>query len=241
MVSSTQSGHLLIIDIETVSASPDFESLSPDWQRCWIEKTAWSIPEGETPSGFYHQRAGVMAEFAKVICISVGIISKSEKMERFQVRSFAGEDEPELLRCFINELESLQTAHIRYRFAGHNIREFDIPFLCRRMIINGLTVPASMDLQGRKPWETDMLDTFQYWRFGDYKQYTSLKLLAMALGIPSPKEDIDGSRVGEVFWKENGLDRIVAYCKRDVITVANIIRRFNQQPLLTEEQVSFIT
>ena len=125
------------------------------------------------------------------------------------------------------------------RFCGHNIKEFDIPFLCRRLLINGLPIPAYLDFQNMKPWETNMIDTFQYWRFGDYKNYTSLKLLAASLNVPSPKDDIDGSMVGEVYWQEDNLQRIAIYCQKDVVTVANIILRFKNLPLLQEEQVVF--
>ena len=128
----------------------------------------------------------------------------------------------------------------KWSFTGHNIKEFDIPFICRRLLINGLNIPPFLDFQNMKPWETNMVDTFQYWRFGDYKHYTSLKLLAAALNVPSPKDDIDGSMVGEVYWVEKNLERIVTYCQKDVVTVANIILRFKHLPLLNDEQLVFV-
>jgi len=239
--------NLLLIDIETVSQQPQFESLDESWQQLWIEKVQRSLPENTTAPEFYPQRAGVMAEFAKVICISMGYFKKENNTVKLRIKSFYGDDEKKLLQNFIAALEIKESNNNKWSFAGHNIKEFDIPFICRRLIINGITIPAFLDFQNMKPWETNMVDTFQYWRFGDYKHYTSLKLLAAALGIPSPKDDIDGSMVGGVYWspanaaeKENNLQRIVTYCQKDVITTGNIILRFKNLPLLTAEQVEIV-
>ena len=134
----------------------------------------------------------------------------------------------------------METNNNKWSFTGHNIKEFDIPFICRRLLINGLVIPPFLDFQNMKPWETNMIDTFQYWRFGDYKHYTSLKLLAAALNVPSPKDDIDGSMVGDVYWKEKNLERIVTYCQKDVVTTANIVLRFKNLQLLNEGDVEIV-
>ena len=231
--------NFLVIDIETVSGKKNFESLTVDWQHLWEEKVMRSLPENTAASEYYPQRAGIMAEFAKVVCISIGYFKKDKDQYQFRVKSIFDHDEGILLRVFISTVNQLEAVHNRWSFAGHNIKEFDIPFLCRRLLINDLAVPTYLDFQNMKPWETNMVDTFQYWRFGDYKHYTSLKLLAAALNVPSPKDDIDGSMVGDVYWKEDNLARIATYCQKDVVTVANIILRFKNLPLLTEEQVVF--
>jgi 3'-5' exonuclease len=232
--------NFLVIDIETVSVEKDFESLTIEWQHLWEEKVIRSLPVNSSVAEYYPQRAGVMAEFAKVICISIGYFKKESEHYQFRVKSFFGDDEKELLELFVNTINQLEAIHNRWSFTGHNIKEFDIPFLCRRLLINGLTIPAYLDFQNMKPWETNMVDTFQYWRFGDYKNYTSLKLLAASLNVPSPKDDIDGSMVGDVYWKENDIKRIALYCQKDIVTVANIILRFKKLPLLTTEQVIFV-
>ena len=144
------------------------------------------------------------------------------------------------MQDFIATLNQMEIQNNKWCFAGHNIKEFDIPFLCRRLLINGMPIPEYIDFQNMKPWETNSIDTFQYWRFGDYKNYTSLKLLAAALGIASPKDDIDGSQVGEVYWKENDLQRIVTYCQKDIITTANILLRFKNMPLIEHNNVVFV-
>ena len=231
--------NFLVIDIETVSGQRNFEALSEDWQHLWQEKVLRSIPEDSTASEYYPQRAGIMAEFGKVVCISIGYFKKEKEKFQFRVKSIFSDNEDTLLRDFINTVNQLEAVHNRWCFTGHNIKEFDIPFLCRRLLINNLPVPNYLDFQNMKPWETNMVDTFQYWRFGDYKNYTSLKLLAAALNVPSPKDDIDGSMVGQVYWVENDLQRIATYCQKDVVTVANIILRFKNLPLLTEDQVVF--
>jgi 3'-5' exonuclease len=231
--------NFLIIDIETVSAQKNYSSLHDDWKKLWTEKVVHSLPGETTAEEYYPQRAGVMAEFAKVICISLGYFKKEKTGLQFRVKSIAGDDEMVLLKNFIDTLDHMEAASNQWSFTGHNIKEFDIPFLCRRLLINNLPIPPYLDFQNMKPWETNMVDTFQYWRFGDYKNYTSLKLLAACLNVPSPKDDIDGSMVGKTYWEENNLERIVAYCQKDVVTVANIILRFKGLPLLKETAVVF--
>ncbi|MBX2934087.1 MAG: ribonuclease H-like domain-containing protein [Ferruginibacter sp.] len=238
--------NLLLIDIETVSEKATFAELTEEWQVLWQEKVQRQLPEGISTAEFYPQRAGVMAEFAKVICISVGYFKKEGKEFQLRIKSFYGHDEKILLQDFIAALQKMEMNNNKWSFTGHNIKEFDIPFICRRLLINGLQVPLFLDFQNMKPWETNMIDTFQYWRFGDYKHYTSLKLLAAALNIPSPKDDIDGSMVGEVYWSsirddnESGLKRIVTYCQKDVATTGNIIMRFKNQPVLSASQIIIV-
>lgn len=239
MIAKMPLENFLVIDIETVSSKPGFDDLDIEWQHLWEEKVIRSLPENCSPREYYTQRAGIMAEFAKVVCISIGYFKKEREYYQFRVKSIFATGERELLEIFVNTINQLEAVHNRWCFTGHNIKEFDIPFLCRRLLINGLEVPPYLDFQNMKPWETNMVDTFQYWRFGDYKNYTSLKLLAAALNVPSPKDDIDGSMVGDVYWKDNDLQRIAVYCQKDVVTVANIILRFKNLPLLTPEQVIF--
>ena len=226
MISKIPIENFLIIDIETVSEKKDYYTLTDDWKYLWQEKVARSLPENVTVEEYYPQRAGVMAEFAKVVCISLGYFKKEKCSYQFRVKSIFNHDEKELLENFISTLNQLQAVHNHWKFTGHNIKEFDIPFLCRRLLINELNIPPYLDFQNMKPWETNMVDTFQHWRFGDYKNFTSLKLLAASLNIPSPKDDIDGTMVGQVYWQKNDLKRIAVYCQKDIVTVANIILRF---------------
>ena len=230
--------NLLLIDIETVPQCPVFDDLNDEWKLLWEEKVQRTLPENVTAAEFYPMRAGVMAEFAKVICISIGYFKKEANSIQLRLKSFYGDDEKILLQDFLATLKQLEANNNKWSFCGHNIKEFDIPFICRRLLVNGLAIPPFHDFQNMKPWETNIVDTFQYWRFGDYKHYTSLKLLAAALGVPSPKDDIDGSMVADVYWIEKNLERIVTYCQKDVITTGNIILRFKNLPLLTSEQIS---
>lgn len=233
--------NLLLIDIETVSESAVFDMLSEEWQMLWKEKVERTLPEETTAAEFYPQRAGIMAEFAKVICISIGYFKKEGNALQLRLKSFYGDDEKILLQDFIAALQKMDINNNKWSFTGHNIKEFDIPFICRRLLINRLAIPSFLDFQNMKPWETNLVDSFQYWRFGDYKHYTSLKLLAAALHVPSPKDDIDGSMVGEVYWKEKNIDRIVTYCQKDVVTTGNIILRFKNLPLITESQIVVVS
>jgi predicted PolB exonuclease-like 3'-5' exonuclease len=240
MLASMPLEKFLFIDIETVSQKENFDSLNEEWKQLWEEKTTRALPEAVTVGEYYTQRAGVMAEFSKIICICIGYFKKEKNNYQLRVKSIYGDDEKVLLQTFIQTVDQLEAASSKWSFTGHNIKEFDIPFLCRRLLVNNISIPAYLDFQNMKPWETNLVDTFQYWRFGDYKNFTSLKLLAAALNVPSPKDDIDGSMVGEVYWKEKDLRRIVIYCQKDVVTVANIILRFKNQPLLESSQVFLV-
>ena len=233
--------NLLLIDIETVSGMHHFHHLSEEWQELWTEKIFKNLPPDTTAEQYYPMRAAILAEFAKVVCISTGYFKKEGNTWQLRIKSFYAEDEKEVLNNFVTALRKIHSRNSKWIFTGHNIKEFDIPFLSRRMLVNNIDIPPYIDFQNMKPWETPVLDTLHLWRFGDYKHYTSLKLLAATLGVPSPKDDIDGSMVGEVFWNEKNLPRIAHYCGKDVATVANVILRFKNLPLLTEEQVVFVS
>ena len=232
--------NLLLIDIETVPQQPDFDLLSDDWKHLWEEKTQRSLPDFTTAAEFYPLRAGVMAEFAKIVCISTGFFVKQDSKWQLRLKSFCGDDEKKILQELITTINIMEAKNNKWSFAGHNIKEFDMPFICRRLLINGLAIPAYLDFQNMKPWDTNIVDTFQYWRFGDFKNYTSLKLLAAALGVPSPKDDIDGSMVATVYWQEKNLQRIATYCQKDVVTTGNIILRFKNMELLKEDEVIIV-
>lgn len=236
--------NLLVIDIETVSAFPDFYAMDESWQNCWSKKMTRYITEDLTAAMLYKRQAGVMAEFARILCISCGLFEK-DHFRKFYVRSFCNPDEKILLTEFLLFIKQLENQKGRFCFAGHNIKEFDIPFICRRLICNQLRIPQSMDFQNMKPWETNLLDTFQYWRFGDYKHFTSLELLAKLLGVPSPKTDMDGSMIHQIYWHHEGnpvehlWKRVKTYCEGDIVSTANIILRFKGLPLLLENDILF--
>ena len=230
-----------LLDIETVSSSQHYHSLSEEWKDLWDEKIKKALPENITAEEFYPLRAAVMAEFAKVVCISFGYFRTENNVLQLRIKSFYSDNEKDILENFIKTLYQLHAINNKWCFTGHNIKEFDIPFLCRRILVNNLTIPPFMDFQNMKPWDTPVTDTLHLWRFGDYKHYTSLKLLAATLGVPSPKDDIDGSMVGEVYWEEKNLERIAIYCQKDVATVANVLLRFKNLPLLSDEQIVFVS
>ena len=236
---------LIIIDIETASLQPSFDKLEEEWKSLWQEKVMRAVPENMTAAEFYPLRAGVMAEFSKIVCISMGYFNKEASLH-MRIKSFYGHDEKKILADFIATINKIESFNNKWCFAGHNIKEFDIPFICRRMIINGFSLPPYLDFQNMKPWETNIVDTFQYWRFGDYKNYTSLKLLAAAMNVPSPKDDIDGSMVGELYWAGSeeermiNLKRIAAYCQKDVITTGNIILRFKNMPVVHPDDIQIV-
>jgi DNA polymerase elongation subunit (family B) len=196
----------------------------------------------EEVSEAYNEKAGIYAEFGKIVCISVGIVVR-DKNNHLSVRlkSFASDDEKKVLTDFAELLNQYYQDPARQYICGHNIKEFDIPYICRRMVIHQVTHPAMLQLHGKKPWETKhLLDTLELWKFGDFKNYTSLKLLAGVLGFPSPKDDIDGSEVGRVYWEEEDLERIAVYCEKDVLATVQLLLKFMYMPLLTDDQVTFV-
>jgi hypothetical protein len=234
---------LLFIDIETVPQFSAFEQLSDAMKALWTDKHSFLRTENETAEVGYLKRAGVYAEFAKIVCISLGYFhfDRQSRKRTFRLKSFYNDDEQVLL----NEFLQLINAHFNdpetYNFCGHNIREFDIPFICRRMLVHRMMFPHMLDVSGRRPWENSYVDTLQLWKFGDYKHYTSLKLLTEILGIPTPKDLMDGKDVSRVYWQEKGLAQIAEYCQKDVVTVARLLLRFKGDPeLLNDSDVIII-
>ncbi|PCI06682.1 MAG: 3'-5' exonuclease [Flavobacteriaceae bacterium] len=226
---------ILFLDIETVPEVENYADLSETKQELFNLKTQYQRKEEITPDEFYN-RAGIWAEFGKIICISVGFFSSFEKDRIFRVKSFFGDDEPQLLREF-NDLMNNHFNHPSHMLCAHNGKEFDFPYIARRMIIHRIDLPKSLNLFGKKPWEIPHLDTLELWKFGDYKHYTSLKLMTHILGIPSPKDDIDGSQVAEVYYKEKNLERIVSYCEKDTIAVAQLLLRLYNYDILVDDEV----
>ncbi|MGY8885185.1 MAG: 3'-5' exonuclease [Flavobacteriales bacterium] len=226
--------HILFLDIETVPQQPSFDDLDDTAKVLYEQKTKYQRKEDFTADAFY-DRAGIWAEFGKIVCISVGFFKITGDIRNFRVTSFHG-DEIKIL----NDFNSLLDSHFsrpHHVLCAHNGKEFDFPYIARRMIINSIDIPFKLNLFGKKPWEVAHLDTLELWKFGDYKTFTSLKLMAHVLGIPSPKDDIDGSEVRNVYYEEKDIDRIVTYCEKDTITVAQIILRLRNEDLLCKEEI----
>ncbi|WP_028891649.1 3'-5' exonuclease [Tenacibaculum sp. 47A_GOM-205m] len=224
--------NILFLDIETVPEVELFADLSPEMQELYALKTQYQRKDEFTPEEFYH-RAGIWAEFGKIICISVGYFVERKGVSQLRVTSFYGDNEHKLLVDFKNLLDT-HFNHPNHLLCAHNGKEFDFPYIARRMIINQIELPNKLNLFGKKPWEVPHIDTMDLWKFGDYKHYTSLKLLTAILGIPSPKQDIDGSEVANVYYQEKNLSRIVEYCERDTVAVAQLLLRFLNKPLVDE-------
>ena len=228
---------VLCLDIETVPQYPTFEDAPLPLQELWNHK-ANNIHKNDSETGaMVYNRAGIYAEFGKIICISIGYLAYPNNIREFRLTSCYGDDEKLLLTEFITILQKFKFNLI---LCAHNGKEFDFPYISRRMVINGIELPAVLDNSGKKPWEILHLDTLDLWRFGDYKNYTPLNLLACVLNIPSPKDDIDGSLVHAVYWKDKDLKRIVAYCQKDVITVMQILLRFKGENILGDHEIKLL-
>jgi predicted PolB exonuclease-like 3'-5' exonuclease len=227
--------HVLFIDIETVPLYENLASVPEDMQKLWTKKAGQIGKEGDTAETLYN-RAGIYAEFGKIVCISAGKIFRKGKDRAYRVKSYCGDDEKTILQEFSVMLSGFM-ANPTHKLCAHNGQEFDFPFIARRILINGLQLPPILDMAGAKPWEIKevMLDTLQLWKFGDYKHYTSLELLCNIFNIPTPKDDIDGSQVGEIYYKSFDIQRIARYCEKDTFAIAQLLLRFKGEPLISQE------
>jgi uncharacterized protein YprB with RNaseH-like and TPR domain len=230
--------NILFLDIETVSQYETYQHMPEDWQELWdLKAEIISRGKGEVTPDEIYDRAAIYAEFGKIVCISCGCIQGQGENRKLVLKSFYGDDEQLLLTQFADMVQKWSGDADKF-LCAHNGKEFDYPYICRRMIINSIAIPEALKIAGRKPWEVRHLDTLELWKFGDYKSFTSLKLLAKALGIPSPKDDIDGSMVNGVYWGEKDVERIALYCQKDVVTLAQVLLRFHCEPLIKQENIS---
>jgi DNA polymerase elongation subunit (family B) len=248
MLEKAEIADVLFLDIETVSGKKEYGQLDDNFKALWaikarqVLRTKEEIDE-DALAATYEDRAGIFAEFGKIVCISVGIVhrDKEDQLLKLRLKSFASENEAALLHDFSKLLFEYYNDPNKKYICGHNIKEFDIPYICRRMLVNQLPFPNTLNIAGKKPWETKhLIDTMEFWKFGDRKNYTSLKLLAALLGFPSPKDDIDGGEVGKVYWEEKNLDRIALYCEKDVLATVQLFLRYRRMPILESEQIQHV-
>ncbi len=227
MIKNIPTEKILFLDIETVPQQENWADVSEAEQKLWEKKTQWQRGEEKSAEEFYTERGGIMAEFGKIICISIGMLEKDETLK---IKSYSGDDEKALLQEFGELFNSPKLRDVI--LCAHNGKEFDFPWIARRFMINGMLPPTPFQMFGKKPWEIPHLDTMELWKFGDYKSFVSLELLAHVFGIPTPKDDIDGSMVSSIYYIEKDLFRIVQYCEKDVLTLANVFRKMRQENLL---------
>ncbi len=228
---------ILFLDIETVPNKPTFLELTLEYQKLWDKKSQYFRKEEQTAEEVY-ERAGIYAEFGKVICISFGMAYNRDGKRHVRIKSISGDDEQTLLAEFAALLIKLNISNDLI-LCAHNGKEFDFPYLSRRMLVNGIRLPSLLDTAGQKPWDTSFLDTMELWKFGDHKNYTSLNLLSYLFGIPSPKTNIDGSMVAKVYWEERDLPRIVRYCQMDVLAIVQLFLKFKGESTLPDDCIEF--
>lgn len=227
---------VLFLDIETVPQQPSFDQLDPEWQELWQHKAGF-LRKDESSTDDLYQLAGIYSEFGKVVCISTGYLNiRPDGHREFRTKSYYGHDEREVLEGFFRLVERFFQGAPKM-LCAHNGKEFDFPYLARRGVVHGLKIPAVLDTSGRKPWDVPHLDTLELWKFGDRKSFTALKLLAKTLGIASPKDDIEGKDVHRVYWQDNDLGRIERYCRKDVVTIAQVLLRFMAERPLTPDEL----
>ena len=234
MLKNVNYSKILFFDIETVPQTFDYNELDEKGQGLWDRKTRFIQQREDLNAEEVYEKAGIYAEFGKVVCISLGFVLQKEGETQIRIKSIANEDEIVLLQEFLDLLNSYYNSP-DFLFCAHNGKEFDIPFLCRRILINNLKIPYMLNVSGKKPWEIKHLDTMELWKFGDYKNYTSLDLLTYIFKIPTPKDDMDGSQVAKVFYQDKDLDRIIHYCEKDVVATIQLFRKYQGDSLIEEE------
>ena len=239
MLGTTEIENVLFLDIETVPEYPNYSDVPERFQKLWDKKSKNFTPEGETSSDVY-SRAGIYAEFGKIVCISVGFVTRTTDGLVLRIKSFGNDDETILLNEFSDLLNKHYNNRAIHKLCGHNGKEFDFPFIARRMLVHGMRLPVLLDIGGLKPWENPHLDTMTYWKFGEFKNFTSLDLLAAIFDVPTPKDDIDGSQVYGVYYEENDLDRIVEYCQKDVVTLVQVYRKLDGQSLIDASNIKMV-
>lgn len=234
-------GKILFLDIETVPQKYDFNELDEKTRLLFEAKTRFQRTEEKDFSELYNEKGGILSEFGKIICISVGYIHETDSGKQLIMKSFYGDDEKQLLEEFRKILipTQLQKKDAERVLCGHNSREFDIPYICRRMLINGLKLPEILNISGKKPWEINHIDTMELWKFGDYKAYTSLALLCHVFNIPTPKDDISGADVARVYYEEGNLERIKIYCEKDVVALIQLYLRMQGEPLIDDSNIIY--
>mgnify|MGYP006078054271 FL=1 len=234
MLKNINYSKILFFDIETVPQTFDYNELDERGQGLWDKKTRFIQEREDLTAEEVYDKAGIYAEFGRVVCISLGFVLQKEGETQIRIKSIANEDEIALLQEFLDLLNSYYDSP-DFLFCAHNGKEFDIPFLCRRILINNLKIPYMLNVSGKKPWEIKHLDTMELWKFGDFKNYTSLDLLTYIFKIPTPKDDMDGSQVAKVFYQDKDLDRIIHYCEKDVVATIQLFRKYQGDSLIEEE------
>lgn len=237
MLSKLKLEYILFLDIETVPEVEHFSDLSSEKQDLWAQKSQYQRKDDFSPEEYY-RRAGIWAEFGKIICISVGYFAPEETSRSFRITTISGKEDS-ILKQFKSLLET-HFNHPKHLLCAHNGKEFDFPYIARRMLIHNIKLPSKLNLFGKKPWEVPHLDTLELWKFGDYKHYTSLKLMTNVLDIPSPKDDIDGSEIFSVYYNDNDIHRIIDYCQKDTLAVAQILLRLRGEALLEQHEITYI-
>jgi DNA polymerase elongation subunit (family B) len=237
MLQRIQFDKVLFLDIETVPQVYQYQDLEEKGQELFYAKNRFQVSPEKNIEMIYNEKGGILAEFGKIICISVGMVRDASTGKTIRLKSFAHDDEETLLKQFKQLLEDHYNTPYHV-ICGHNSKEFDIPYICRRMLINGIPLPGILDIAGKKPWEVNHLDTLELWKFGDYKAFTSLALLCYVFHIPTPKDDISGADVARVYYEENDLKRITVYCEKDVVALIQLLLRMRGDALVDDDNIS---
>ena len=242
MITPLDFGKILFLDIETVPCWEYYGQMEGHVKKLWDKKAnGWKEKDIQLAhlscEELFYRRGGVYAEFGKIVAIGLGMLYIKRGEVRLRVKCISHPSEKVILSQFLQVLQTLETNLKNKRasadkdscalLCAHNGKEFDFPYIARRLLINGMRLPEALKLHSKKPWDIPHLDTMDLWRFGDYKTYTSLDLLAATFGVESSKTKMDGSQVCEIYYKEKNIEKIARYCSQDVITLVQVLLRMS--------------
>ncbi len=240
MLNDVRKENILFIDVETVPQYKDYGTVPESKRKFWDHKASFLAKTEEQTPEILYERAGIYSEFGKIICISSGFLKTNEGTVELHIKSMYGHDERAILTQFLEIIKKLAQSPQKWYLCAHNGKEFDFPYISRRLLVNGLQVPGILDVRGKYAKEIQLLDTMEMWKFGDYKSFVSLDLLADIFNIPSPKDDMDGSMVRKVYYEEENIERIVEYCSKDVVTLAQVVMRYKAEPFIPVENIKMV-
>jgi predicted PolB exonuclease-like 3'-5' exonuclease len=233
--------NILFIDIETVSQVSHLDLLDERLKGLWLKKASYlQNTDNLSDEDFYLKRASIYAEFGKIICIGIGGIFFDDNQEpTLRIKMIGGDSEADILGQFKTIIEKHKAA-ANLMLCAHNGKEFDFPYICRRMLVNGITLPRILQVSGRKPWEINHLDTLDLWKFGDYKHYTPLDLLACIFDLPECKIEASGDQINHLYYIEKDIPRIERYCAEDVKVLTQLYMKMNSWPLINENNIEVV-
>lgn len=239
MYTPAEVAKIVFFDLETASEYESLDQLALNkpkmaelWsKRCEYLRSRFEENKDMTDEQLYEAKAALTPEFARIVCATFGRVTFIGEDPNVIIKSYCSEHEDEVL----DGIQKVFDKFASLKFSGHNIKRFDIPMMCKRLLIHGRSLPKGLQIQNLKPWEMPFIDTSEVWSFGAWQEgFVSLELLVTAIGLETPKGDIKGEDVSRVFWQDGDTHRIAEYCQRDVFAGIQALLKLSGLPVVEE-------